>query len=108
MIGSTGDLFLLLCIVFRETRHGVLLHRCAERLRKEPGKMNLDMLEEMRIKSMRQLLMGISCTTFPLPVHRAGHYLLSAYNGYLFGLTFLSWVLRWYLGTWGTDSIRSR
>jgi hypothetical protein len=89
MIGTTVIYFLLLCIVLRETRHGVLFRRRAERLRKEPGNMNLDVPEEMRTQSMRQLLMVCLVRPFHFLFTAPVIIFCAAYNGYLFGLTLL-------------------
>jgi hypothetical protein len=89
MMATTGIYFLLLCTVLRETRQSVLLRRRVEKFRKETGNIDLDALEEMRTQIMRKLLR--------VPLVRPFHFLVTepviifyvAFNGYLFGLTFL-------------------
>ena len=89
LMGVTGVLFLLLCIVLRETRHDVILRRRAERLRKETGNPKFDVPEEMRAQSPKQLMRVSLLRPFYFLFTEPVIIFCALYNGYLFGLTFL-------------------
>lgn len=88
-MGITGVLFLLLCIVLREARHGVILRRRAERLRKDTGNMDLDAPEEMPAQGPKQLMRVSLLRPFHFLYTEPVIMFCALNNGYLFGLKFL-------------------
>lgn len=91
MTGITGGFFVLLCLVLNldETRHSVILRRRAAKARKETGNPNLDVAEDMRTQSLKHLINISLAKPFHFMFTEPVIMFCAAYNGYLFGLTFL-------------------
>jgi MFS family permease len=89
MMGFTGGYFLLLCVALKETRHRVLLRRRMNQLKKETGNEKLDVPEDMQRQDIGQLFRNSLARPFHLLFTEPVIIFCAAYNGYLFGLTFL-------------------
>ena len=89
MMGFASGYFILLCVVLKETRHSVLLRRRMNKLRKETGNEKLDVPEDMRKQAVGQLFRVSLARPFHLLFTEPVIIFCAAYNGYLFGLTFL-------------------
>jgi hypothetical protein len=72
-----------------ETRHSVLLRRRAAKLRKEHNSDNISVPEEMRQRSLGQLFKITLSRPFRFLTTEAIIVFAAAYNGYLYGLSFL-------------------
>ncbi|KUJ16879.1 MFS multidrug transporter-like protein [Mollisia scopiformis] len=91
MTGVTGGFFVMLCLVLNlsETRHSVILRRRAAKARKEAGNQDLEVAEDMRAQSLKHLINISLARPFHFMFTEPVIMFCAAYNGYLFGLTFL-------------------
>lgn len=92
IMGVSGGFWLiaLVCVGYAgETRHGVILRKRVERLRRETGDMSIDVAEEYRRKSFRQILWVTQTRPFRFLITEPVIQLGALYNGWYYGLSFL-------------------
>ncbi|MBA7495541.1 hypothetical protein ES702_06128 [subsurface metagenome] len=93
LLGINGGLWLIMSIVLiafkNETRHSVLLRRRAQKLRKERNDSNVTVPEEMKSRSIGSLFKVTLSRPFRFLATEAIIMFAAAYNGYLYGLSFL-------------------
>ncbi|KAF1962798.1 MFS general substrate transporter [Byssothecium circinans] len=75
--------------ILGETRHSVILHRRAKIARKATGNQTLDVPDEMKKRSPRQLFGSALTRPFRFLASEAIVQFGALYNGYLYGLSFL-------------------
>ena len=92
LLGISGSCWIIMsiCIWYcGETRHSVLLRRRAAKLRKQTGDDSIDVPEEYRRKSFKDLLIVTQTRPFRFLATELIILLGALYNGYLYGLSFL-------------------
>lgn len=89
LLGTCGGLWVIMCVVLRETRHSIILLRQAARERKERGTDAIDVPEDMKKRGASELFKVALVRPFRFLFSEAIIVFGALYNGYLYGLSFL-------------------
>lgn len=89
LLGISGGIWLVMCIILRETRHSIILLRRAARERKERGTDAIQVPDSMKRRGARELFKDALLRPFRFLFTEAIIVFGALYNGYLYGLSFL-------------------
>lgn len=89
LLGICGGLWVVVCVVLRETRHSIILLRRAAKERRERGTDAIDVPDDMKKRGASELFKVALVRPFRFLFSEAIIVFGALYNGYLYGLTFL-------------------